>query len=305
MRREYEYGFIDGSIFLVRNFKAMKPLLKNDWCGSDQLTKSFILSILKLAREQVKCERYFILWDKKPYWKTEILKSEVGKSEYKEDRQKETEKLVKKLSEAKYSLMCNLDNLGLTQAVFKGWEADDLAYLASQQVKGRSKKSVLISYDSDWISWVDENTDYFNILHNSVYTYEYILKNHPPVKGLSLFESKAWRDSLNGSHNNLKRTRVQGEKLTTLEYYNDFHRGDYSHFDDIELFKAQLHTFDFTQYPEYNKVSHWIDHVFDHGHIATEEEFRKIRAKMNIKPKGLRSDWYMQFTESLNPDKWK
>lgn len=305
MKRSYEYGFIDGSIILSRNFYAMKPLLSQERYGSEYLVKSVLCSIFKLAREVLDCERYFILWDKKPYWKTEFLKTDVGKSEYKTDRRKETDYLVKKLGQAKLSLLCNGDNLGLTQVQYVGWEADDLAYLASQQCLGRNKKSVLISFDSDWISWISPNVDYYNIRRDEIFTFDHVMRFYPPIKGLDLFWSKAWRDSMKGSHNNLKLTLKPEYKSTkSIEIIDAYNRGDYHHFADIDLFNAQFRTFDFKSYPDYDKVSQFLKDAEKRGKLAPLEEFRSIRQRLGLNPQQLKSELYLSYLRSININKW-
>lgn len=306
MKRNYEYGFIDGSIILARNFHAMKPFLKNFDYGAEQLAKSVLQSILKIAREKLQCERYFLLWDKKPYWKTEILKKDVGKSEYKTDRPKESEDLSKKLGGAKMLLMCNLGKLGITSIQYQGWEADDLAYLATRQCKTRDKKSVLISFDSDWMSWVGPMTDYYNIQKNSVYTYEHVINTHPPIKGLSLFQSKSWRDSLRGSHNNLKQTvKSEFKSVPSIKLIKAYESGNYEMFTDPNLLAAQLHTFDFSQYPDFEEVSNFLSSALKSGSVATVEELSSVLKDMNLKSTSISKQSYQKYLDRLNLDQWK
>lgn len=224
----------------------MKSYLSDDKYGAEHLVLSFIQSVFKIARDKLNCERYFILWDKKPYHKTEFLKSDLGKSDYKTDRPKESDKLIKKLGTAKYLILKELGSLGLSSIMIKGWEADDLAYLASCQCVGRSKKSVLISFDSDWESWVGPNTDYYNLKRDEILTYERAMHLHKPIEGYSIFQSKAIRDSLRGSHNNLQVSlKSEFKSVNSLAIIRAYESGDYHYFKDVDLFKAQLRTFDF------------------------------------------------------------
>lgn len=305
MRRQYEFGFIDGSIILSRNFHAMKPLLKRSDYGAEQLAKSVLQSIFKIARERIQCERYFLLWDKKPYWKTEMLKNDVGKSEYKTNRPKESEDLIEKLGNAKMLLMCYAGKLGLTSIQYQGWEADDLAYLASRQCKTRDKKSVLLSFDSDWISWVGPMTDYYNIQRNSVYTYDHIMTHNPPIKGMSLFQSKSWRDSLRGSHNNLKQTvKSEFKSIPSIKLIEAFQAGDYHMFSDPDLLAAQLRTFNFSQYPNFETVSIYLDEVLKKGSVAKTSEMHSILKSMGLKENAISDYCYESYVKRLNPDKW-
>lgn len=305
MTREYEYGFIDGSIILVRNFHAMKRLLSQDKYGQEYLTRSVLQSIFKIAREKLKCDRYIILWDKKPYWKTEFLKEDMGVSEYKADRKQEDKTLIQKLGKSKYFLMSEAPKIGLSQVQIKGWEADDLAYLACKQCEGRPNKSVIISFDSDWISWIGPNTDYYNIKHDEIFTHDYVSRIHPPIKGFDLFESKAYRDSMKGSHNNLKRTiynKYLKEKSVIM--INAFNEGNYEHFEDVDLFKAQLRTFDFSTYPDHDKASTFLEKVVKKGQIGTVDDFRSLREKLGFKPHEFKSGGYVSYSDTLNKNSW-
>lgn len=307
MKREYEYGFIDGSILLVRNFHAMKPLLSRKDVGPEVLVKSVLQSIFKLAREKLQCERYFILWDKKPYHKTSFLVQDTGKSEYKTNRAQESEYLVKKMGEAKLIIMKIGDKLGLTSVQFDGWEADDLAYLAALQCENRSKRSVLISYDSDWRSWIRPNVDYYNLMHNSVYKYESVIKLYPPIDGLTLFESKCYRDSLRGSHNNLKPTvKSKYSHLRSAELIKMYRDGDYHCFENLELFRSQLRTFDMTTYPEYELTSKFLESHSKRGWVSSIEGFHSLLKEYKLVDSNAISDWvYSSYRRSLNLMKWK
>lgn len=305
MKREYEYGFIDGSIVLSRNFYAMKPILSSDKVGPEKLVASVLQSIFKIAREKLRCERYFILWDKKPYYKTKYLIQDTGTSEYKTDRRQESDYLVKKMGNAKYILLCEAGNIGLTSIQFKGWEADDLAYLASCQCIGRNKKSVIISFDSDWESWLGPNTDYYNLRRDEITTYEQTLKWHKPIEGYSVFQSKAFRDSMRGSHNNLKQTlKSEYKSVSSAVIIRAFERGDYKYFSNVELFKAQLRTFDITSYPDYENVSQFLKRVENEGSLLDLDGFRIIRERMHMIPSQLSTKLYLSFVNSVNPRKW-
>lgn len=305
MKRDYEYGFIDGSIVLSRNFYAMKPLLSREDVGPEKLVASVLQSIFKIAREKLNCERYFILWDKKPYFKTSYLIQDTGKSEYKTDRRKESEYLVKKMGNAKYLLLCEAGNIGLTSIQFKGWEADDLAYLASCQCIGRDKKSVLISFDSDWESWLGPNTDYYNLRRDEVTTFDQAMRWHKPIQGYSVFQSKAFRDSMRGSHNNLKQTlKSEYKSVPSIDIIKAFERGDYHYFSDVELFKAQLRTFDITSYPDYENVSQYLKSAERDGTLLDLDGFRIVRERMHVRPNQLSTKLYLSFMQNLNPSKW-
>lgn len=305
MKRDYEFGFIDGNIILRRNLSMFKSLIEEGKVGAEYLMGSILCSILKIARESLNCERYFILWDKKPYYKTLILQEGVGKSEYKTNRPTESDKVAECMGKAKYLILCNAGKFGLTSVQYKGWEADDMAYLASCQVIGRPKKSVLISYDSDWESWMGPNTDYYNLWHDYVKTFDQMKISRPPINGYSVFQSKAIRDAMRGSHNNLKKTlKSEYSSVSTLEVLGAIEKGDYHHFKDYQLFQTQLRTFDFTEYPEYDVVSKFLTSAYKQGSVADLDEFRKLRDQLKISRKQMSSKNYEAYRDKLNLKHW-
>lgn len=318
MNRSYEFGFIDGSIILRRNLSSMQGwLLKSKKYGQEMVVKSVLQSIFKIQRDFLKCERYFILWDKKPYHKEKIIKDITKKeSEYKADRAKLSDRYLELMGSAKLAIMTYLSDIGITSVQFPGWEADDLAYLASLQVLGRSKKSVIISYDSDWYYWVDDNTDYYNINQNTCYSKSTIISLHPNVKGCDLFMSKAIRDSLRGSHNNLKNIlKPDYQSIKCRDVLEMIAADDYSFTDNPDLFKAQYATFDFTTYPDYNKASQFLSYYLTRGKLGSLEDFHRVLKSVGLKVDKYEGDKviksgsigdhnYIKFKDSLNPELW-
>lgn len=176
----YKYAFIDANFILKRNAAAM---FKGNPIPEEDLTRSFYQSISRIDKELGKVigtehgfETGILLFDRYPYRKSSVFPAYKGDRVYytkdyiKEhfDELLDSGRLVQVSNEAehnervmhvKYNIIWHpIDNyrtLGI-----KGFEADDLAYLLSRVVIDKPYKSILISIDNDWNTFVNDNVDF-------------------------------------------------------------------------------------------------------------------------------------------------
>ena len=306
--RKYRCLAIDAQYFLMKHFSAYKSRSETEMNmvinypesveGSykvpgytfdhKDIVQSLVWSFAKIAREHVDCDRCILLWDSSPYFKEKILpdfkghrlrvtqedlelfdveSDPVGYLKLREQLRVEGVK-----SEAKYWAVSNLYKIGFPSIIQKGYEADDLAYLFSEEVKNDDRKYIICSVDSDWKFWINENVDLYNPVKKKLITYEDVwneLGDRVRDLGLSLFEAKCYLDSLYNSHNNLK--------STTKCRWKDFDKvvskileGDYSLVDDVDTFRKNMESFDIISYPGADDMKRLIRTTVDRPPLDNE-----------------------------------
>lgn len=302
MRSEhYRIGFLDASIFLRRNMAAVQASL-GDKATSNLVLKSIIQSIFKLARETLTCDRFILVHDKKrngSYDKSKILIQDTGFSEYKSDRKELDKKTTNIYGETKYKLF-QLNKFGIANIQVEGFESDDLVYLFSQLLINDTMKSVIISFDSDWNSWTSPKVDFYNLKHKRIYNYAKCCEINNIIPGCSLFETKVWRDSMRGSHNNLKCTlKPEFKHYKLKELLAMYASGRTDIFSDFQLFKTQVRTFNFEAYHNYNMVKPALLNAFTSTKIGKIDDFKKFRDSNQL---GIPSWRYKEFLDNINTD---
>lgn len=311
----YKYGIIDATVILVRNYKAFSH---SDYFNEGALVKSFIQSYFKLL-DTYEVGRSILVWDQKPYHKSKILKAELGKDHFKSGRdhvsedkvakevdpikksklQKELDN-VKIMGKAKLYLLQNLHKIGVSSINRIGWEADDLAYIYADLLKNEDGKVALFSNDSDYDYYLTPNSDYINLRFNKKVTYEDAVKKRA-IEGLSLMESKMWRESMRGSHNSLKALLKDGETRPVRILKNLYESGDTSFLTSPEIFKAQLKTFDIESYPEYSEVVELFKKKLATAKIGTVDDFKSILAPLKI---NIDTKHYKNYLNNINSELW-
>ncbi|MCQ2209134.1 MAG: hypothetical protein MJZ34_02470 [Paludibacteraceae bacterium] len=284
------WGIIDGNFFLRRNFSAAKnakTLLEDGHIG---LVKSFLSTIFKY-RTDLGFENVIIAWDKLPYKKLADI------TEYKQDRHYATEEDVARLDElikeasgknleelekqrealiydiqcekifhhAKNSLLSNLSDSKIINLRLTGYEADDIAYLTSRHLSSKGESCILVSVDSDWLTFLQPNVSFFKeTLHRSrrkgqLYTFDTAPdKESSEEIGCSLYEVGNLKEVYTGGHNNVsgykhksvsfvdfaKGMLTENVELPEFEYFNKrvkaLNINNYDNTDMINLLESRL-----------------------------------------------------------------
>lgn len=176
--------------------------------------------------------------------------------------------------DVKYSIIGELGRFGLTSIIKKGWEADDLAYLLCKQVEHCDKPSLVITTDTDWEYWINPNCVKYNNYSRKFVTYDEVRARHKKIfdahPDWDLFKAKSYLDTLYGSHNNLSKTlnpEWSGRDIDDILTNSD------EAFTDKKLFDAQMATWDFERYPDYQFISTCLPWYSSKGTLDTFKEF--------------------------------
>lgn len=296
--REVDYNIIafDAQYFLHRNFAALQSRTKVnlvDYIEGDStgylvtdfeftyqdLVRQFFWTIGKFIRDRFSCNKIILLWDRAPYHKTKLLPDfkgtrchacielleEIDPKESPEEwlQMKVNIKMEEIKSRAKYWIIDNLDSFGMPSVICDGWEADDLANIFSNNsnIINGSKKSAIVSCDSDWMFWISSNVDYINFNKNEAWTYEDVQGEYSYMDktlGISLFKLKQYMDSTFYSHNDLiKTTNLTMKQFPQL--YNEIQLEDYTHITDVERLKKNLKSFEYWDYPNYKDAEQAVE----------------------------------------------
>jgi len=315
----YEYGLVDFSYVLSRNLYAASKDKKVGEYDEGDIIRITIQTINKLARDyNINCEKIVFLadrWDKNigGYIRHYILKDYV---DYKGTRKWMTEELLESMRndptvtpeqiekaeielyqnqvkrKAKAAITKEFKNLGMPVLGVDGYEADDLAYIASCCLynENRQKKSILITKDSDQLYALSPIVSYFKLptmgSTPKVITYEEMYETIPePLKqrDVSLYEYNAYMNSLGFSHNDNKKTIKSGvEPVNAIIHILD---GDYSDLipGKLDTFLIQMKSFDVNSFP---RIQEAVDLIYNHlesdGIIGNLDTFHTFCDKYHI-----------------------
>ena len=332
----YKYGFIDLSYVLSRNMFSVANHSKTgfDYTPGD-LVRVTIQTINKICRDyNITADKFIFLrdtWDKElgGYYRTSLL----PKGEYKGDRGYMTQELFEEIqnnpestpteiedarkelyrnetkTKAKWILIRDIADFGIPTLEVPGWEADDLAYLATNLLMEDPdpKKSVIITKDSDILYSLSPKVDYFKIPTGGskpqVITYDqmwYDNERMPEVcrnMGMSLYTYHAIWESIGEGHNNMARTRKNyADPLDTIiKCYNN----DFSNLEDIDLYLKHMKTFNLLEFPHLDEAKQmFYTKVGTCGNIGSVEEFRTFCEKKGIN--GISDSYYSTFVGRLD-----
>ena len=308
---KYKYCFVDTQIYLTTAFHAIKPHVPIDQLASS-LVKSFLGSMMNLQNE-LDFEKLILLHDTYPYFKTRFL------SDYKGDRTYVTQEMVDSMEEGEDKdkaqleadalkqralakrIIQSLGEIGIPSIYQRGFEADDLAYICSKFCSNNGFSSILCSWDTDWMYWCTENSDWYS-KKRGLLTYSDIMVEYKDTipKELSLFEYKRYYDSFYGSHNHLHNTvNDDWYDETFKSFYSEFKKKGYSTelFSDPKLSQMQYESLALEEYPDYIKVLEQLESLDFIGRIPSMSE---IRSWMEDKEVYFDIDKYIKFLSKLN-----
>lgn len=70
MKTDYRFGFFDAQIILVTNYNLLKS---RNILSKERLSALFFQTVVKCIREYCNCDKIFLLWDKGPYHKRNLI----------------------------------------------------------------------------------------------------------------------------------------------------------------------------------------------------------------------------------------
>lgn len=324
---KYRYLFVDGSYYLKKN----SFISWNNWIKSGKtssfthldISRMMMYSINKVMKEMNGADKVFILWDAwsaevNGYYTTSILKGNYKDGRVyvtekdadnpdlsEEEKQKVLDEAYKNKiqKEAKSFMIDNLKNLGIPSIRYWGYEADSLAFIYSSILASSDKRSAFASADGDWgYNVTNPNCDYYKIgvrgAPSKLVTYNDMIKEIPSdlLGKVSLYDWKAYYDSLEGSHNDMRKTR-RDKFDTKFIIQNLVEREDYTGIENIDLFRLQYSTFKIERFPNFNKIIDEFNSKILEGSIFNIEEFRDFMSSNNL---GISESWYTRFSDSLD-----
>ena len=330
---KYNYVIIDFSYVLQRNLFVISKGKEVGEYTYGELIRMMIWTINKLARDYGLTSDKVVLiydkWDKElgGYYTTYLLGGQYKDTrkymteevfqEIKSDPTKTPEEIHKAELElyqnqvkykAKWSIIGNggLGNFGIPCIGLDGWEADNLAWLASCLLYGKGDKpNILVTKDSDWQYLTNPSLDFFKMPKSGespkVITYDEMYCQIPESirnRGIGLYQYKSLVDSIDGSHNDMRRTRKDYANLerTILEVLD----GDYSNIEDLELFKKQYNSFDISRYPRFEEAKRLITDVLPTcGRLGSIPEFHTFCDKHKIE--GISDRYFTEFISRFDP----
>lgn len=330
---KYNFILIDFSYVISRNLFMISKDKEPGEYTYGELMRMTIWTINKLARDYgLTADKAILIydkWDKQlgGYYTTHLLGGE-----YKDSRKYMTEELYREiendpnttpeqLHQAKKELYQNqvkylakwtmigsggFSQIGLPCIGLEGWEADNFAYLSSCLLYGKyDKPSVLVTKDSDWCYNLSPATVYFKIPSKNdtpkIITYDEMYYQIPESireRGVGLYQYKSLVDSIEGSHNDMRRTRrsYADPERTILEVLD----GDYSNIEDYDRFKKQLDSFDISKYPRFEEAKRLVTDVFPTcGKLGNLQEFHTFCDKHGIE--GISDRYFTEFISRFDP----
>lgn len=324
---KYRYLFIDGSFYVKKN----NYILWKKWIESGKVAKydegevirMMLYSLNKLINEIGGTDKAYILWDSwsadvKGYYRTDILKglykdnrTYVSEDDLKkpdlteEDKEALKDELIKSdvQRKAKSAMIDLLGNYGVPNIRYYGYECDDLVWIYSSMLANDTKRSAFASSDSDWsYLGTTPNTDVYKIgvrgAKSELITYDDMLNKMPEkLKGIvSLYDYKAYYDSIEGSHNNMRRTRKDHANTDDiiLELVKD---EDMRNLKDPDLFRLQYSTFKVERFPGFNKIIEEFNSKMKMGKVPTLDEAMKFSNDLGM---GISVGWMTKFINKFD-----
>lgn len=201
--------------------------------------------------------------------------------------------------DAKWNMVKGLKNFGVPCLGVAGYEFDDLAYIAAMMMYDENAKpSVIVTKDSDLQYCLTPKMDYFKLptrgSEPEIITYNQMYSTIPAeLRGkISLYKYKAILDSAGEGHNGMRKTRKDRVNLTemVLHVLND----DYSDFEDPDLFKLQLSTFDVGKFPGIEEAKRTVRDLFPTaGKLGSLQEFHDFCDKYQVE--GISDRYFTEF----------
>lgn len=337
MENKYQYALVDLSLLLSRNVYACSRGRKIGEYTAADVVRMTIQTLNKLSRDfGITSDKIILLadtWDPEynGYYRTYLLSGN-----YKDSRswmtsekfqsiqddpnstQEEIEKAKFELyqnnvkQEAKQILKTETGKIGLPCFGIPGLEYDDLCYIISSLIfeaslssYGHTKKSIIVTKDSDCMYCTSPMVDYFRLpvggSKPEVKTYEEIYESMVPdiIKntGISLYEYKSMCDALDGGHNDMRKTRQYHTNLdqTIIEILS----GDYRNVENLELYQKQYQTFRLETFPMINQAIQEIKEKLPViGHLGNLEEFHNFCNSFGIT--GISDKYYDTFIKKFS-----
>ena len=181
--------------------------------------------------------------------------------------------------------------IGIPWVEFSGYEFDQICTLAAFERYGKTElPDLIITKDTDLLYSLTPGCKFFSLptrgSEPKIVTYEEMYYQIPEElrnKGMSLYQYNAYLNAFGKGHNDLARTLKKGYDPT--QSILDVASGNYECIepDRLELFQAQLKSYDLSIYPKLEEVKKCIIEDFPRiGEIPSTSTFREFCQKYDI-----------------------
>lgn len=312
IENKYKFIILDGSYLLSKCNFAISNIESGGGNPNDYnvgaVLRMIFFSINKMMRDDISSDKIIVVydaWGANGYHRANILKGAykddrvyVTENDITDEATKDlTEDEIKNLKfkakqnkikqEVKKIMIDEFHNIGIPCYRYWSWEADDVAFIWSTLLATDSKKSVIVSRDSDWGYSINPNVDFYkmkvgNNPASTKYYSEMISEVPEDLRtSISLYDWKGMYDSLEGSHNSMRQTRKSREKTCNI-IKRLITNEDYTGIEDVDLFRLQYSTFKIERFPDFNKIINEFESIKYKGHIGSLLEFSELRDKYSI-----------------------
>lgn len=311
-----DYLLLDAQYFLTRNFFAVKS---GGYLSTGSLLRSFLQTVFKLQREH-QAKKIILCWDRAPYFKIANLPDYKGNRIYRS--QTDVDSLTEKAksagsiaeqaqiekerdaaadevagfkikTEAKYAIINNGEKFGLCSMAKKGYEADDISYIAALFIHEKRCTGKLIASDGDWMYFVNPSVSFFHTKRSVEYSFLDICKLNPIVGDyeIPLQMYKVLFDMYHGSHNNLN--------IPNIKIYASFEDLLKNYIEDSESFQ------EFKQYTKVLDQNNYVDDLrnycnFTLNDFASSLDMKAANKFSNEFRVGIPDYKFAQFMDSLD-----
>ena len=329
MENKFELALVDGSFMLKRSAAMVAKGRDPKTVRPGEILTLIIQTLRKAARDYgITCSKYIFVWDQwKPewggYWRTYLMK-DFGN--YKGTRSYWNEEKIESLRrdpevsafelaglESEYEMHCLREKtkraivedfwkLGILSYEYPGYEADDIITLATHSLLNhQTSPYVIISKDTDLHYSLTPMTYFYKVgsKEEDLVGYDQMWEKVPmgiKATGISLYQYKAYLESLSVTHNDMTRTLKPGKdvNMAILKIMD----GDFSDLSDPLAFKAQFGTFDLWSFPDVDQVLSDISGFPVRGIYPDMTGWNEVRKKYGIFR--ISDDYFYEFSKGFD-----
>lgn len=314
---KYNQVWVDGSWLLTRSLWIATKDLKIEEFNPGDVVRLCLYTISKLSKDWgISNDKVIIVWDKWSknlggYWRSWMIRDFV---QYKGSRkfvteqtieemrndpnvtEEEIEKAIRELAtsrikfKAKEIMMEDFPKIGIPSYSYDGLEFDDIVSIASfQYYQPDGKPNVIFTKDSDLQYSTCPNCVWAcppksGETEPKIITYDEMYYQIPePLRrnGISLYNYNALMNAAGFmGHNDMgiaKKTHTDPTQAL-LKIIN----GNYEDLENVDMFKAQLNSYDLSQFPDIDQVKADIAKFETMGHYGTLDDFHEFCKKNNV-----------------------
>ena len=314
---KYNQVWVDGSWLLTRSlWMATKDLPIEEFNPGD-VVRLCLYTISKISKDWgISHDKCITVWDKWSkyfggYWRSWMIRNFV---QYKGSRkfiteetieemrndpnvtEEELNKAIRELAtnkikfKAKEIMMNEFPKIGIPSYYYEGLEFDDIVSIASFQLyQEGSKPNVIFTKDSDLQYSTCPNCVWAcppksGETEPKIITYDEMYYQIPePLRrnGLSLYNYNALMNSAGFMGHNDMGVAKKSHTDSTMALLKIM-SGNYSDLENVDMFKAQLASYDLSQFPDLDKVKNDISRFDKIGHYGDLNNFHDFCARNNV-----------------------